>query len=182
MYDRRESDRKYRQEHKKEAKEYMKQYYINNKEKLLEYRQEHKEHLSECHKKWLEDNKEHCKIYGKQYRKTNSEYVKEIMEKWRENNREYCIEYTKKWNKNHPEEKKEIEARHYNKRKRNLGFNPLNKPFENSEAHHINSTDIIYIPKEIHRSIWHCLEINKNMKEINKIAMNYLEKKEMAIC
>ena len=50
----------------------------------------------------------------------------------------------------------------------------LNTKIEGFEGHHILSNIIIYLPKYIHRSIWHDLKNNKNMKEINKLALSYL--------
>ena len=50
----------------------------------------------------------------------------------------------------------------------------LNKRFPNSEGHHIMSGVIIYLPKNLHKSIWHNMRNKQNMKEINKIAYNWL--------
>ena len=50
----------------------------------------------------------------------------------------------------------------------------LNKRFEGSEGHHILSGVIVYIPKYIHRSIYHNMKSGQNIKEINKLAINYL--------
>lgn len=79
------------------------------------------------------------------------------------------------WQKNHPQKVREIALRCDNKRKRNLGFNPLNKPFDGAVAHHINKTDVIYVPGELHKSVSHCLETGLNMNEINKCAINFLK-------
>ena len=49
----------------------------------------------------------------------------------------------------------------------------LNQRFEGSEGHHIMSGVIIYMPHNIHRSIKHSMKTGKNMKEINKLALNY---------
>ena len=49
----------------------------------------------------------------------------------------------------------------------------LNKRFKGSCAHHITSGVIIYIPKDIHK-INHSIKNNINMKEINKLAIDYL--------
>ena len=59
-------------------------------------------------------------------------------------------------------------------KRRELVFNPLNQSFEGSEGHHINKNDVIYIPKEIHKSIRHCLKTGNNMLEINKLAIRFL--------
>lgn len=50
----------------------------------------------------------------------------------------------------------------------------LNQRFIGSEGHHILTGVIIYIPKYIHRSVYHNMKNGKGMKEINKLALNYL--------
>ena len=50
----------------------------------------------------------------------------------------------------------------------------LNKRFEGSEGHHLMSGVIVYIPHNLHRNIKHSMKTGKNMKEINKLALNYL--------
>ena len=69
---------------------------------------------------------------------------------------------------------KEARKRLQTKRKRDLGFIPLNTPFSNSDGHHIDKQHVVYIPHDLHNSISHCLETGKNMEEINQIAMMYL--------
>ena len=59
-------------------------------------------------------------------------------------------------------------------KRKGLGFFPLNKYFENSEAHHISKNFIIYIPKIIHNSIHHNIWNWYNMDEINQLAIEYL--------
>ena len=61
-----------------------------------------------------------------------------------------------------------------NSHHRRLDFNPLNESFSGSEAHHINTKDVIYIPKKLHRSIPHCLETRQGMTEINTLAIRFL--------
>jgi len=60
-------------------------------------------------------------------------------------------------------------------KRKQFGFIPLNKSFEGSEGHHIDIERVIYIPKEIHRSVWHSVSSNINMDKINKLAFDYLE-------
>ena len=50
----------------------------------------------------------------------------------------------------------------------------LNKRFKDCEGHHIMKSVIIYVPRDIHRSIWHSLKSGKNMEKINGLAFNYL--------
>lgn len=64
-------------------------------------------------------------------------------------------------------------ARSRNKR-RGLGSNFLNEPFLNSEEHHINQNDVIYIPKEWHHMIAHDVWKGKNMEIVNSYAYFFL--------
>jgi len=59
-------------------------------------------------------------------------------------------------------------------RRRNLGYKPLNKLFDNSESHHIDENYVIHIPKELHRRIRHNLKTGKNMDKINALAFKFL--------
>ena len=52
------------------------------------------------------------------------------------------------------------------------------KFFEGSEAHHIDTKHVIYIPKELHRSVHHNVFTGKNMDIINELAKNFLENYE----
>ena len=146
---------------KEDKNKRMKEYYIENKDWIR-----NKE------KKFYQDNRERIITRSKKYYENNSEKVKEHNKKWIKNNLEKVRENLKKYAKT--EKGKEIRKRHENKRERNLGFNPLNKIFGNSVAHHINRNDVIYIPKDIHKNISHCLETGRNMEKINKIAFNFM--------
>lgn len=59
-------------------------------------------------------------------------------------------------------------------KRRGMKFNELNSFFPNSDAHHINLLDVIYIPIKLHKSIRHCLKTGKNMEKINALAGAYL--------
>lgn len=59
-------------------------------------------------------------------------------------------------------------------KRRRLGINPLNEPFKNSEGHHINQNDIIYIPKEWHHIVAHDVWKGKNMDVVNSYAFFFL--------
>jgi len=97
----------------------------------------------------------------------------------------YINKYNKIWKETH---KKEIQ--NYNKQyrktltgkivldrkrhtRRKLGFNPLNNPFPNSNAHHINFDDVIYIPQEYNK-ISHNIWTGKNMEIVNVYAYFFL--------
>ena len=108
-------------------------------------------------------------IYYGEYRrqqqsKRGKEYYKE--------NKESIDEKHRKYNKT--DEGRIAIRRRADKRKRNLGYKPMNKPFDNSEGHHLNYEDVLFIPKKVHSSIAHSVTRDRNMKEINDAAFNWL--------
>lgn len=88
-------------------------------------------------------------------------------------NLEKTVVAINKWKVNNPE-KMCTTGKKQNARNRTLGFNPLNSLFPGCEAHHINKADVIYIPKELHKSVSHNLWSGKNMEKINLLAGAYL--------
>jgi len=139
-----------------------------DKEKRREYQKQY-------HKQYYVDNKEELNKYQKEYKK---QYRAEHKEGAKEHDKQYYIahkEEREKYNKQYAQTPagKERDRKSYSKRHR-LGFNPFNEPFPKSEAHHINTKDVIYIPKKMHRSIYHCLETRQGMGEINTLAIRFL--------
>jgi hypothetical protein len=59
-------------------------------------------------------------------------------------------------------------------KRRLLGWNLLNSWFPNSDGHHINKEDVIYIPSTLHDSVKHNVWTGKNMDKINALAGQYL--------
>lgn len=64
-------------------------------------------------------------------------------------------------------------------KRRVLGFISLNSSFNGCEGHHINKEFVIYIPKELHRSISHNVFTGKNMDKINVLAYEWLERRRI---
>jgi len=173
--------RKYYIEHREQLLQQWKNYYIEHREQRKNYylknetMVDREKRLESC-RKWYINNKKNKSQYQKQYNENHQEQKSKYNKQYYENNREKAIEQKKQWNKDNPEKTKEIYARHKNKRERNLGFNPLNIFFKGSVAHHINKNDVIYIPKDIHKNISHCLETGRNMEKINMLAFNFMNK------
>lgn len=173
---------------KRYQKEYHKRYYEKHKEELKEYsknyNEEHKAELKEYHKryqkKYYKEHKEKLIKYSKKHYEENKEDHKEYFKKYNEEHKEECYTRTREWQRNNRERYNEKMKKVIHKRKRNLGYVPLNKPFKNSEGHHIDKKRVIYLPKELHRSIRHSLTRNRNMYEINCIAWDFL-KQELGI-
>jgi len=159
---RQEINRRWREEHK----EYNKQYYKEYRERIKEYYRQWKEEHKEYNKQWREENRERIKEYYKENQERIKEYYKEHQERIKE--------YNRQWKEEHPDRARELAKKQQNKRRRNLGFIPLNKYSEGFEAHHIDRNYVIYIPKEVHQNIRHSVLRNKNMDEINAVAFNYL--------
>jgi len=76
--------------------EYKKQYYVDNKEKIVE----------RSNKRYC-DNIEQIKEYQKQYYIDNKEKIIENGKKYYSDNREKCKEYSKEYNKNYRTDNKE---------------------------------------------------------------------------
>ena len=61
-------------------------------------------------------------------------------------------------------------------RRRNLGFNPINQKFKDSEGHHLTKDIVVYIPTKLHKSVWHSLSKNINMERINGCVLEWASK------
>jgi hypothetical protein len=76
--------KEYREKHKEKAKEYMKDYYLNNKDKRQEYLNKKKDVLFENRKKYKEDNKDKIKEEQHKYYIENKEKKKEYNKQYYE--------------------------------------------------------------------------------------------------
>ena len=125
--------------------------------------------------------KEERKEYNKKY--SQSPKGKKAQRKYRQSakGKEYRRKYKqspngKRTNKKYSQTPKGKIARiQSNAKRRQLGFIPLNVWFEGSEGHHIDGERVIYIPKVLHRSVWHSINLGINMDKINRLAFNYLQ-------
>jgi len=61
----------------------------------------------------------------------------------------------------------------YMRRRRGLGYVPLNEWFEGCDGHHIDKEHVIYIPHELHKSISHSQDNKESMKKINDAAFAF---------
>jgi len=160
---------------KEERKKYNKQYYLAHKDETKssyeQYRQTHKKEISE---------------YQKQYRLTHQGKILEYNKQYYLGHKKEMINYSNQFYQNHKEEMKEWRRQYLRTlngknvrrkskaKRRELGFKPLNEPFPQCEGHHINKEYVVYIPKELHKSIFHNVWTGKNMEIINKLALEYL--------
>jgi len=118
----------------------------------------------------------HLQITAK-WRVVHAEWIKEYNRKSYAEHRERNIARTTKWIKENPEARKinAKKAHVKNKSKRRaLGFVPLNKPFDGADAHHVSKEYVVYIPRDLHKSVSHNIWTGKNMEQINLLALGYL--------
>ena len=138
------------------------------------FTEEHKKHLSESEKGRLSPMKGiHL---SEEIKKKISESKKgkkrpSFSKEWKEHLGESRLG-SKNWNWKGG---KQLSWARQDAKRRQLDFNPWNKPFKDCEAHHLDKENIIYIPKEMHESVFHNLWVGLNMDTINDLAISYLE-------
>lgn len=118
---------------------------------------------------WYLNHRESEIQKAKERQKINSEMYKKYKRKYNESNK--GEKTSKKYRLSF--KGKEADKKHTYKRRRCLEFFPLNTWFKDSEAHHLNEKFILYIPKELHKSIKHSLKDIESMKEINDIVIKW---------
>lgn len=131
------------------------------------------EALTKDRKRYAENEERRQQVAraGKKYRETHPEEKKEKAAKYYTLNKGIIAERVDSYKKEHPEWLKN-EYKKHNAKRRELGFIPLNEPFEGSEGHHVDMEHVVYILKELHRSIKHNVRTGKGMMEINKLCKN----------
>ena len=111
---------------REKRKEYYKEYYQKNKERL---REKKKEYLKEYYQKNKERLREKKKEYLKEYRKENKEKFKNYNKKYYEKNKEAKILRILKWREKNKEKVKE-RTRKYNKENREKFRNYYKKRYQ----------------------------------------------------
>ena len=76
---------------------------------------------------------------------------------------------TPAWNKGICPVGKEFYSVRHRARRKGLGKEALNSPVKGYEAHHIDREHVVFIPKWLHRSVWHSLNKPNTMEKINEI-------------
>jgi hypothetical protein len=109
VFNQREYNKKYYQEHKKYFKKHSKQYRIDNLNRI-----------KKLQKQWRSDNCEKIRDYMRKWYKNNPEKLKSQQQRWKENNLEKVRAISKQWQKNNS---KKVNKYHRNKHKIDLRFN-----------------------------------------------------------
>ena len=106
--------------------------------------------------------KEYHRLYMIEYRKLPEIKKKET---------KYMIGY---WKTPKGKIRKQNERTKSRAKRRQLGFIPLNEPFEGAEGHHIDFEYVVYIPEQLHTSISHNVWTGKGMNDINAKVLDWL--------
>ena len=152
------------------------------KEYMCNWRENNKDKVKEQHKQYYEENKEEIKEHAKQYYEDHvvgaREYYQEHKGEKKEYDKQYKEENKEKLKLDHAEylktEKGKAAMNRFQSKRRGLGSLELNEPFEGSVAHHINKNTIVYVPKELHQSIYHNSNTGQGMVEINNAVVEWL--------
>lgn len=170
----------------KAKKDWNKTDYLLHKDKYKArskaYRLAHCEQIKTQKKAWVLAHPEQDKARKKAYYVIHLEQVRARTKTWRLVHLEQVSDYKKaheayaKTYRQTPEGKetmRKVNAKQYAQRKQ-FGFTTLNEYFDSSEGHHVDLKRVIYIPKEIHKSIWHSVTKNINMEVINNAAFEFM--------
>lgn len=137
-----------------------------------------KERRRQSSLKYWYEHRDEMLIKRNAYYKEHQTHERKRRRKYYKEHREKEIQSTIEWQHKNPEKTKIVRKRHQFKRKRELGYVPLNSPFKNSEGHHLNRDLVIHIPTKLHRSIRHNVFTGKGMKEINALAFQWIATQE----
>ena len=170
---------KTREGKKEYMKNYLKEYYKNNKTKMNKQTKENyvnnKEKYLRQQKEYAIKNKTEISKRQREYREKNHTTITENKAKYYIQNKDKIIQKTKIWRKT-PEGRQRFKNTN-DRRKRELGWTPINQYFEGSNGHHLRYTNDIhsknndiglYVPKELHQSISHNGVTGHNMALANK--------------
>lgn len=164
---------------KEEKREKLREWRKKNPDKVKESNQKRKAKMAEYWKKKYQENPEKFLEAQRKYRKTHPEKTKELrqrsLKKHYQNHKEYYKNNAKKQALLKPDWYVIGKRKQQSKRRRELGYNPLNQYFKGSDAHHIDYTNIIYIPTKLHESIDHSQLDEISMQRINIIAWTFME-------
>ena len=161
---------KYREENKEKEKFRCKQYRDAHKNESKQYYEDNREAANLRSKQYYKDNKIEMNICSKQYHKNNKEKLKLS---------------AKQYYKNHPEVIRKNRNKTNAKRKGWLSPQSINNWFENSHLHHLHLNEnhriAIYIPADLHKSVWHTYNRSETMAIINMLAFEWLATQDIII-
>lgn len=92
---------------------------------------------------------------------------------WNKKHTEEALKHRRAWRVTH-RQKEVLVANKQRDLRRGYGYVMLNAPFLGSAGHHVDPEHVLFIPKELHRSIKHNLHTGENMTIINDLAYKWL--------
>ena len=166
---------------------YGKEAWAKQLQQVRDWRKAHPEQVKATGKRYRDTHLEQKRATEKDWRATHTEQLKAKSKAWYNEHREKAKADLKVWlktDKGEASQKKSVakfrktdsgiaSSKKRNAKRRMLEFIPLNERFEGSEAHHIDKEFIIYVPKEMHRSVWHNIHTGKGMEQINDMAIDF---------
>ena len=138
----------------------------------MDYRERNKERISEQKKAYNKIHNKKISNIRKEFRKKNKERVAKQKSDFYQRNKEKIVKHQKKYLKT--DSGRISKAKVQSRRRGDLGYNPLNKPFEGCDGHHVDNNRVIFIPSEIHKRYPHRLSNPKTMIEINEVAFEFM--------
>ena len=110
--------------------------------------------------------------------KKTQKWLEKHPDRKHKNSAEYMRDYMKAYRKDHPKRIREISSVEKARRHRELPTDTvLNEYFEGANLHHMTPSVAVYIPKTLHRSVFHNLKTGQGMDEINAKALDWLKSK-----
>lgn len=156
-------------------KEYQKKYQQEHREQILaqkkEYYEAHKKEIKECAKEWIKNNREKHRMFCKNWKIANPDKVKAENERWALANPDKMKAKRKKYDHTL---KGIINKRKGDAHYRGLGFVLLNEYFSGGECHHIDKERVVFIPQKLHEANWHRPKQGIGMEKINAAAYQFL--------
>jgi len=143
--------------------------YAYNKIVQAQYYVDHREERKACRLAYYATHREEEKARGRVWYALHREQGKATSMAWEKGH----PAQVGAWRTIHPEKLRLYAAKHKAKR-RTLGFVPMNTYFEGCEAHHLDHDHIVYMPKALHRSIFHRQRDGQGMEKINALALQWL--------
>jgi hypothetical protein len=121
------------------------------------------------HPEWHSKYRESHRKSTKKYRSSHREKLKNDAKDYRSQHKIQSRNQGKIWRCKNPNKTREYKA----KRRYNLKFLSINNWFVGSVGHHITKEYVMYIPKELHRSVSHNIHTGFNMNLINYEAFKW---------
>lgn len=113
--------------------------------------------------------------YQRKYRESHLEERRAYSRRWDAENRERKNKRQSEYLKT--EAGKLSNARHEFKR-RELKFDPINRKFPDAEFHHLHTNGNkglgVFIPKDLHSTVWHERAGGEGLKQMNMLAMSWV--------